>query len=124
IAANDGLALSNVGQLVLRNSLVAGNRLEGMPANCSNHGSYQARGLLLGADQGNCTSDLPSDDALTWSRVLYPLADNGGSSWTHALRRGGPGIDAGVGNRMSVDQRGESRPRDGHGDGVPARDPG
>jgi CSLREA domain-containing protein len=117
IAGNQGLALSNVGQLVLRNSLVAGNRLDGMPANCANSGSYQARGLLLGTDQGNCASDLPTDDALTWSKVLHPLADNGGTTWTHALRRASPAVDVGVGSCTSIDQRAVTRPYDGDGDG-------
>lgn len=124
IAGNDGLALNNVGQLVLRNSLIAGNRLEGMPANCANSGSYLARGLLLGTDQGNCASDVPMDDALTWSRVLYPLADNGGVTWTHALRRGSPAIDGGVGSCASADQRAVTRPRDGDGDGAAVCDLG
>lgn len=118
IAGNEGLALSNVGNLVVRNSVVAGNRLEGMPANCANSGAYRANGLLLGTDQGNCSSDLPTDDALTWSRVLHPLADNGGPTWTHALRRGSPAIDAGVGSCLSHDQRSITRPRDGDGDGT------
>lgn len=124
IAGNEGLALSNVGHLVLRNSLVAGNRLEGVPANCANSGSYLARGLLLGTDQGNCSSDLPTDDALTWSTVLYPLADNSGATWTHALRRGSPAIDVGVGSCTSTDQRAVSRPHDGDGDGTAVCDLG
>ncbi len=124
VAGNQGLALSNFGNMVVRNSLVAGNRLEGMPANCANHGAYRARGLLLGTDQGNCSSDLPTDDALTWSRVLHPLADNAGPTWTHALRRGSPAIDAGVGTCLGFDQRGISRPRDGDGDGTTVCDLG
>ncbi len=116
LAGNGGLGVSNVGTLVIRASLIAGNSLSGMPANCSNDGSYNMRSLLLGTDQGNCNSDVPFDDALTWNKVLYPLADNGGLTWTHALRKGGPAIDASA-VCVAYDQRKVSRPRDGDGDG-------
>jgi CSLREA domain-containing protein len=116
IAGNGGLGLSSVGNLVIRNSLIAGNSLAGMPANCTSSGWYSMRGLLLGTDQGNCVADVPVDDALTWNKVLHPLADNGGATLTHALRRGSPAIDVPV--FCSVyDQRRVSRPRDGDGDG-------
>ena len=124
IAGNDGLALSNTGRVEIINSLIAGNHLAGMPANCLNAGTYRARGLLLGTDQGNCSSDVPVDDALTWSKVLLPLADNTGSTWTHALRRGSPALDAAIGSCASYDQRGVSRPQDGDGDGAAVCDLG
>lgn len=124
LVGNAGLALSNRGHLLIRNSLVAGNRLAGMPANCSNEGDYRMRGLLLGTDQGNCSSDVPVDDALTFSHVLYPLADNGGSTWTHALRRRSPALDAAIDACTQSDQRGVPRPRDGDGDGTAVCDLG
>lgn len=123
IAGNGGLGLSNVGTLVIRSSLIAGNSLGGMPANCTNSGGYSMRGLLLGTDQGNCVSDLPTDDALTWSKVLHPLADNGGATVTHALRRGSPAIDAAA-LCSAFDQRRLSRPSDGDGDGTAVCDLG
>jgi hypothetical protein len=124
VAGNGGLGLSNLGQLTVRNSLVAGNSLNGVPANCANGGNYQARGLLLGSDQGNCTADVPVDDALTFTRFVYPIADNNGETQTHALRKGSPAVDAGVGSCTSTDQRGLSRPRDGDGDGIKVCDLG
>jgi CSLREA domain-containing protein len=119
IAGNAGLGLSNIGKLSIRNSLIAGNQLAGTPANCEQHGSsYSARGLLLGTDLGACTADSLIDDAITFTQVLHPLADNHGTTQTHGLRKGSPALDAGQGTCIRHDQRGLSRPRDGNGDGL------
>jgi len=121
IAGNPSLGLSNHGNLTIRNSLVSGNGNEFIGIqNCRNDGTftYQARGLLLGSDTNNCTADLYVDNAITFTRVLYPLADNNSTLPTHALRKGSPAVDAGVGSCTSHDQRGLTRPRDGDGDGV------
>jgi CSLREA domain-containing protein len=128
IAGNQqGVGLANFGQLSVRNSLIAGNGQGGVAANCENLGSsYTARGLLLGSQPvaGNCTADVPVDDALTFTKVIYPLADNNAETQTHALRKGSPAVDAGVGSCTTADQRSLSRPRDGDGDGVAVCDLG
>src|SRR5262249_23190196 len=50
---------------------------------------------------------------------LGPLADNGGPTRTHALRRGSPALDSGDhSGAPDTDQRGVKRPRDGDGDGL------
>jgi len=123
---NGGLGLSNLGHLVIRNSLIAGNQLADSPANCDHDGtSYYALGLLLGTDTGACTADVMINDAITFSKVIYPnLADNGGDTQTHALRKGSPAVDAGLGSCTQHDQRGLSRPRDGDGDGLAVCDLG
>src|SRR5690606_35535948 len=79
IAGNPFPGLLNHGNLSIRNSLVAGNGNEYTgPQNCLNGGAYTylARGLLLGSDPNGCSADLYVDDATTFTRVLYPLADN------------------------------------------------
>ncbi|MBU3054597.1 choice-of-anchor Q domain-containing protein [Pseudomonas indica] len=124
IAGNDGLGVSNSGNLLIRNSLVAGNRLGGSPANCATLGTYRAIGLLLGADTGNCTADVLVDDALTFRKVLHVLSNNKGTTQTHALRKGSPALDAGIGSCTRHDQRGVPRPQDGDGDGVAVCDLG
>lgn len=124
VAGNSGLGVSNVGTLRINSSVIAGNQLNGVPANCSSAGVFAALALLLGTDQGNCTSDLWVDDALTWTKVLYPLKDNGGYTFTHALRRASPAIDATQRSVNSHDQRGITRPRDGNGDGIAVSDMG
>jgi predicted outer membrane repeat protein len=56
---------------------------------------------------------------------LDPLADNGGSTLTHALREDSPAIDAGDPlNCPATDQRGFPRPIDGDGDGTAVCDMG
>ncbi len=51
--------------------------------------------------------------------TILPLADNGGSSRTHALAAGSPAIDAGhPGLCLDRDQRGFAAPVDGDGDGT------
>ena len=57
--------------------------------------------------------------------LLGELADNGGSTRTHALLKGSPAIDAGDPlNCPAQDQRGVPRPQDGTGDGVEVCDMG
>ncbi|PAU65004.1 hypothetical protein BZL41_08130 [Pseudomonas sp. PIC25] len=129
IAENQGYGLENFGKVLIRNSLIVDNRDEygELSLNCRNAGgtySYQARGLLLGIDGNNCTADIQVPDAEVLTKVIYPLADNNSTLQTHALRRGSPAVDTGVGSCTSHDQRGSRRPRDGDGDGVEVCDLG
>lgn len=120
IADNQTLGLLNYGKLLIRNSLIAGNNYDGS-ANCLNGGSvysYHARGLILGNGPGNCTADLYIENADTFTKLIYPLADNNSTLPTHALRKGSVAVDAGIGSCTRTDQRRLDRPRDGDGDGV------
>ncbi|MEW5985921.1 MAG: choice-of-anchor Q domain-containing protein, partial [Chloroflexota bacterium] len=64
--------------------------------------------------------------------LLGPLQDNGGPTFTHTLLSGSPAIDMGhpAGctdqrqNVLTVDQRGETRPADGDGNGTATCDVG
>lgn len=123
IAGSSGYGLVNFGKVVARNSIIGGNFHNDLQAisNCRNEGPaalLQARGLLQGTDSGNCHADLPFDDGQTFTRVLAPLADNGGFSQTYALPADSPALDAAVGSCSSHDQRRIARPRDGDEDGV------
>lgn len=119
---NSGYGLYNWGEVLLRNSLVVGNRdpVDGLVVNCRNVGQsrYRAIGLLLETDGGSCGADLYIDPALTHSSLIHPLADNGGLTRTHALRPASLALDAGIGVCSSYDQRAVARPLDGNGDGV------
>src|SRR5690606_26505817 len=122
IAGNEGWGLTNLAHLLLRNSIIAGNYSTEFEVvrNCSNEPgvlSYQARGLLLGADAGNCVADQQIADDLTFTHHLFQVQTNNGSQ-VHPLRRTSAAIDTGVGSCASHDQRGLNRPRDGNGDGV------
>jgi hypothetical protein len=44
--------------------------------------------------------------------LIGPLQDNGGPSFTHALKPGSPAIDKGISNSLPTDQRGAPRPFD------------
>jgi len=129
IADNRNYGLTNNGKLLVRNSLVSGNWNDyfDQSMNCKNEGPdavYQAIGLLLGNGPGNCTADLYVENAETFTRVIYPLADNNGPTQTHALRKGSLAVDAGIGSCTQHDQRRLSRPRDGNGDGISVCDLG
>ena len=120
IADNHTLGLINYGKLLIRNSLIAGNSYD-ESSNCLNGGdtySYHARGLILGNGPGNCTADLYIENADTFIKLIYPLADNNSTLPSHALRRGSVAVDAGTGSCTRTDQRRLDRPRDGDGDGV------
>ncbi|TRX76455.1 choice-of-anchor Q domain-containing protein [Pseudomonas mangiferae] len=130
IVDNGNYGLVNFASMTLRNSLIAGNRHpagqgEAHPRNCLNQGArFRARGLLLGEDGGACRADWRIDDALTFTQLLGPLADNGGPTRTHALLAGSPALDRGTGSCTRHDQRSAARRQDGDGNGVPGCDLG
>jgi hypothetical protein len=64
-----------------------------------------------------------SGDLSNTSPHLAALGSNGGPTKTMALASNSPAIDAGA-QCPSVDQRGQSRPKDGNGDGVKVCDIG
>lgn len=133
---NDGGGLYNTGELLLYDSIVAGNHEDFGGAerqytagnNCVTLTDPIDAGTIIGAD-GNCPSPLPRiDNATALTHVVHPLQNNGGFAPTHALRYARPAIDGascGGGCPASLtDQRGVSRPQDGDGDGVAAWDIG
>ena len=80
-------------------------------------GTSRGAGVALEGSNGNLVGSLDSPI----DPRLGPLADNGGSTRTHALLPDSPAIDAGADNVFSIgfDQRGEpfSRIVDGDNDG-------
>ena len=123
-------AVINGGELVIRNSVIAGNTSGFAEAgdNCNNRGSnfsYQATGLLMNDEESNCTADLfvPFEQTFTTVLSAAPTLQSNGTQ-TLNLLPGSPAIDAGIGNCIAKDQRGVSRPKDGNGDGVAVCDLG
>ncbi len=108
----------------LKNTIVANNTAPPPPGhggpNCSGFPVSEriTLGHNLDSDDSNwCLFDGPGDLTNTDPK-LGPLADNGGPTQTHALLPGSPAIDAGDdADCPATDQRGESRPKDGNGDG-------
>ncbi|MHA6493252.1 choice-of-anchor Q domain-containing protein [Pseudomonas borbori] len=127
VTENDTRGLVNYGRLLIRNSVVIGNKPQraAQHDNCSSEGaaqSVQTRGLLAGINSCNAEQEL--DDNVAMTTVFYPLASNDSLLETYALRPNSPALDAGIGSCTSHDQRGSSRPRDGNGDGVAGCDLG
>ncbi|MFI9825066.1 choice-of-anchor Q domain-containing protein [Streptomyces sp. NPDC052013] len=97
-----------LGRMTLRNTIVAGNTVDGAPADCKKAlATIESQGNNLDGD-GSCrlsaVGDLPSRAPL-----IGPLADNGGPTDTVALLPGSPALDAADGC-PATDQRGVARP--------------
>ncbi|CCK25678.1 polymorphic outer membrane protein [Streptomyces davaonensis JCM 4913] len=98
-----------LGRMTLRNSIIAGNTVDGAAADCKKaFATIASLGHNINAD-GSCrltaAGDLPSRDPL-----LGPLTDNGGPTDTAALLPGSPALDAAA-DCPDTDQRGIARPQ-------------
>ncbi len=103
------------GAVSLTNTIVARNTATTNP---DAQGTFTSLGNnLIGDTTGSSgwgASDLQNVDPL-----LGPLQDNGGPTNTHALLPGSPAVDAANNTTCpSTDQRGETRPKDGDGNGT------
>ena len=94
----------------LKNTLVA----FGGPNNCDNTVATQGNNL----ESANTCGLSAGGDLRNADPKIGPLQDNGGPTWTHALKFGSPAIDAGSNTGCpATDQRGIARPQDGDGNG-------
>ncbi len=101
----------------------ARNRQIAVP-NIFNSGTLTSQGYNIAGDDAGSnfteTGDMVNDNPL-----LGALADNGGPTMTHLPQAGSPAIDAGTNTGApAADQRGQSRPQDGDGDGTATCDIG
>ena len=126
----DGGGLFNrLGQVQLRNSILAGNQDHSQGTqrpDCWTPRRLDSRGYNLIGDASTCPLDgVTVGNLLGVDPRLGPLQDNGGSTQTHSLLAVSPAVDAGNPNGcmtdpyrlLIVDQRGYMRPVDGTGDG-------
>jgi CSLREA domain-containing protein len=127
----DGGGLFGLNDVVVINSLLAGNFDSGLEAPDCSGTLIDSRYNLVGNGNGcsGVSDGVDGNQVGTFSMPIDPmleaLADNGGETPTHALLAASPAIDAGdpagcedaLGDPLTVDQRGRSRPRDGDGDG-------
>jgi predicted outer membrane repeat protein len=96
----------------LKNTLIANNTA----ANCHLNKALTSQGYNLSSDNSCASSFTAPGDLNNTNPLLGALADNGGSTQTHALQAGSPAIDAGTNTGCpSADQRGVTRPLDGDG---------
>jgi CSLREA domain-containing protein len=121
IASNSGGNFDKNGNASFVNTIVASPATGG---NCTGAASNTSQGHNL--DSANtCNFGMASDLTNVANPLLGGLADNGGSTRTHALLAGSAAIDAGDdGSCPSTDQRGHARPFDGDGNGTPVCDLG
>ncbi len=103
------------GTVSLRNTIVAGNRDASPPAgsvapDCS--GPVSSLGNNLIGTTQNCGYVAGAGDKLNTNALLGPLADNGGSTFTHALLTGSPAINGAGPGAAPTDQRGVPRSSD------------
>jgi hypothetical protein len=112
-----GLYNNTSGSATVHNSIIAGNTSEStdFPApDCQGASLTSQGGNVIGDDTGCSFTPVSSDDVGTTGSavdpLLGPLADNGGTTFTHALLTGSPAIDRGVPTCASADQRGYPRP--------------
>ena len=100
---------------LVRNSIIAGNN--GVKPDVA--GSFTSNGYnLIGKSDGSTgfTDGVNNDQAGTIASpldpLISPLANNGGTTMTHALLAGSPAIDQGSTTGAGTDQRGSTRPID------------
>jgi hypothetical protein len=96
------------GWLDFSNTIVAGNTT-GSQYCCAD--CMLGENSTMGLNVNNLVEDGSCSPAFTGSPLLQPLADNGGQTFTHALLRDSPAIDAipVISCTLSVDQRGRAR---------------
>jgi predicted outer membrane repeat protein len=101
--------------LTLTNTIITGNHWYA----CEKFASGTVGNVVSGGhnmvQDNNCNPS--ASDLIVWDALIAPLADNGGTTWTHALLTGSPAIDAGNDAACSAtDQRGVTRPQGAHCD--------
>ncbi len=116
--SNDrGDNIDSYGTMTLVNSLFATSGDRPDTQDCRNRGTRMGNNNFVG--DGTCSADVSGDP------MVGPLQDNGGSTPTHALLLGSPALDAANNaDCPAADQRGESRPIDGTGNGTATCDIG
>lgn len=110
------------GTITMVNVILWGNSevTNGSPDCKVGWGTFSSLGNnLIGTTTGCTISGLGSSDLVGVDPLLASPQQNGGGTWTMALFRGSPAIDAGSDAACpATDARGVSRPKDGDGDGT------
>ena len=101
-----GVAGSPFGGITFENSLIANNDL----MDCWIHAATHKTFVGFNVDSDETCVRWSNSDRTEHEVALGPLTDNGGSTETHALLPGNPGLDTATGDCPAADQRGASRP--------------
>ena len=103
------------------NTIIAGNRNNSaqpdVAKSADQNANYNSRGFNLIGNVGavttfNQSSDQTGNSSSPTNPLLKPLADNGGTTPTHALLVSSPALDKGFSFGATTDQRGQPRPID------------
>jgi CSLREA domain-containing protein len=106
-------------------TIISGNADNSDVALDGDTNSYSSKGYnLVGGGNAIGAFDGPRDLTEVTDPLLGPLAHNGGPTRTHALLPGSRAIDSAGPSPPATDQRGETRPQDGNGDGSATADIG
>ncbi|MGB2895573.1 MAG: SUMF1/EgtB/PvdO family nonheme iron enzyme [Anaerolineales bacterium] len=99
------------GHLDYLNTIIAGNTGKGGNCVVGGPGGYRGEGSI-GINSHNLVEDGSCDSTYSGNPMLGLLADNGGSTLTHALLPSSPAIDAipAISCTLPTDQRGAIRP--------------
>jgi CSLREA domain-containing protein len=105
------------GTVTLRNTIVAGNFNDASPSTTADDidGTVDAASsfnLIGNGGAGGLVNGTNSNQVGVVDPGLFPLADNGGPTFTHALQCTSPAIDKGKAFGSTTDQRGGVRPFD------------
>lgn len=126
----NGQLFSDTLELIIGSTILAGNMSDGLANECLNNAvrggeivPFQSLGYNVTTleESATCQFDGPSDQILPADQIFstvidQQLADNGGSTPTHALLAGSPAIDQvprdvnDCGTTIEEDQRGVARP--------------
>jgi CSLREA domain-containing protein len=96
----------------VHNSIIAGNTSASTDfhaPDCQGLGITSQDGNVIG-DATGCNFISMPGDSLDTPALIGVLANNGGTTFTHALQLGSPAIDRGVSSCPAADQRGYPRP--------------
>ena len=112
-----GLYAHGEGEPILRNCVVANNAASSSSDGPDIYGAVQSADFnLIEVEAGATVNGATSNNITGQDPVLGGLAENDGSTWTHALLTGSPALDAGScedgeGGQVTSDQRGKPRPQ-------------
>jgi hypothetical protein len=127
ITSGGGLYVNNgsTDSTNILNSIISDNTPSGSSIDDAGIGGFLSFGYNLVGNNPNSIFTTSGGDIISNAPGLGSLASNGGPTQTHALLSGSPAIDKGTNSGApTVDQRGETRPLDGDGDGVATTDIG
>jgi Ca2+-binding RTX toxin-like protein len=98
----------------IKNSILAGNKNDDGEQNFAAPGNGKIVSFGHNIESGTDAGFTSTGDLQNTNPLLAPLADNGGSTLTHALLQGSPAINAGDNTGvLTTDQRGNPRIVDG-----------